>query len=173
MTKYRRDGKSSRAHSKKNRRNRSGQTLGYHQDQDEINSHNGNPGNPYTSGHRFGVPHSPASFAPTAVPGMRLGATHNPNGNPNARQPGNFRTGKGQLDGGAARPTRPPTALSRDPPFVSQDYRPPVASLSNNAAQIASVTSPRAPTPSVANSHGAVPAKGTRVSTHAGSHQSG
>ena len=37
--------------------------------------------------------------------------------------------------------------------------------LSNNAAQIASVTSPRAPSPSVANSHGAVPAKGTSVAS--------
>ena len=32
MTSYRRDGKSYRAHSKKNRRNRSRQTRGYHQD---------------------------------------------------------------------------------------------------------------------------------------------
>ena len=50
-------------------------------------------------------------------------------------------------------------------PLVSQDVRAPVASLSNNAAQNAAVTSPRAPTPSVANSHGAVPAKGTSVAS--------
>ena len=49
------------------------------------------------------------------------------------------------------------------PPFVLQDARVPAASLSNNAAQIASVSSPRAPTPSVAYSHGAVPAKGISV----------
>ena len=93
MTSYHRDGKSSRAHTKKIRRNRSGQTRGYHRDQDQISSHSGNPGNPYTSGHHGGVPPSPASVAPAATPGMRLGAGHNPIGNPNARQPGTFRTG--------------------------------------------------------------------------------
>ena len=36
-----------------------------------------------------------------------------------------------------------------------------VASLSSNAAQIASVKSPRAPTPSADDSHGVVPAAGT------------
>ena len=92
MTSYRRDGKSSSAHSKKNCRNRSGQTRGYHQDQGQVNSHSGHPGNKYASGHRVGVPPSPASSAPTAVPGIRLGAAHNPGGNPNARQPGTFRT---------------------------------------------------------------------------------
>ena len=93
MTSYRRDGKSSRGHTKTNRRNRSGQTRGYHQDQDEVNSLSGNPGNPYTSGHHGGVPPSPASSAPAAAPGMRLGVGHNPSGNPNARQPGTFRNG--------------------------------------------------------------------------------
>ena len=46
----------------------------------------------------------------------------------------------------------------------SQDARVPVASLSSNAARIAYVTSPRAAL-SVANSHGTVPAKRTRVSS--------
>ena len=95
MTSYRRDGKSSRAHNhKKNRRHRAGQSRGYHQDQGQVNSHSGNPGNPYTSGHHGGVPVSPASSAPAAAPGMRLRAAHNPSGNPNARQPGTFYTGK-------------------------------------------------------------------------------
>ena len=49
MTNYRRDGKSSRAHTKTIRRNRSGQTRGYHQDQDQVNSHSVNSGNLYTS----------------------------------------------------------------------------------------------------------------------------
>ena len=92
---------------------------------------------------------------------MRLGAGYNPSGNPNACQPGTFRTGNRELDDGTSHPNRPPTALSGTPPFVSQDARVPAASLSNNAAQIASVMSPQAPTPSVAYSHGAVPAKGT------------
>ena len=47
MTSYRRDGKSSRVHPKKNRRNRSGQTRGYQQDQDQVKSHSGNPDNQY------------------------------------------------------------------------------------------------------------------------------
>ena len=38
MTSYRLDGKSSRAHTKKNCRNRSGQPRGYHQDQGQVNS---------------------------------------------------------------------------------------------------------------------------------------
>ena len=139
MTSYRRDGKSSSAHSKKNCRNRSGQTRGYHQDQGQVNSHSGHPGNKYASGHRVGVPPSPASSALAAAPGMRLGATHNAGRNPNARQRGTFRTGKCQFDGGTAHPTYPPAALSGASPFVSQDARLPAASLSNNAAQIASV----------------------------------
>ena len=95
MTSYRRDGKSSRAHNhKENRRNRSGQSRGYHQDQGQVNNHSGNPGNPYTSGHHGGVSPSPASSAPAAAPGMRLGAAHNPSGSPNAGQPGTFGTGK-------------------------------------------------------------------------------
>ena len=81
------------------------------------------------------------------------------------RHPGTFRTGNRQLDGGTARPNRLPTALSRTPPFVSQDARVPAASLSNNAAQIASVSSPRAPTPSTAYSHGAAPVKETSVAS--------
>ena len=81
MTSYRRDGKSSRAHNhKKNRRHRSGQSRGYLQDYGQVNSHSGNPGNPYASGHHGGVPPSPASSAPAAAPGMRLGAAHNPSG---------------------------------------------------------------------------------------------
>ena len=95
MNRYRRDGKSSRAQNqKKNRSNRSGQSRRYQRDQGQVNSHSGNPGNSYTSGHHGGVPPSLASSAPAAAPGMRLGAAHNPSGNPNARQPGTFRTDK-------------------------------------------------------------------------------
>ena len=93
MTSYRRDGTSSRAHTKKNRRNRSGQTRGFHQGQDQVNSHSGAPGNHYTSDYHGGVPPSPASSTPVVAAGMRLGADCNPIGNPNARQPGTFRTG--------------------------------------------------------------------------------
>ena len=87
MTSYRR-GKS-RTHPNKNRRSRSVHTRGYHQDQGQVNSSSGDPGNTCASGHH-GVPPSPASSAL----GMRLGVAHNPGGNPNARQPGTFRTGK-------------------------------------------------------------------------------
>ena len=92
MTSYRRDGKSTRAH-KKNRRNRSGQSRGYHQDKGQVNSNSGHTGNPYTSGHHGDVPPLSASSVPAAAPGMCLGAGHNPGGNPNARQPGTFLTG--------------------------------------------------------------------------------
>ena len=81
MTSYRRDGKSYRTHNhQKNRGHRSGQSRGYLQDYGQVNSHSGNPGNPYASGHHGGVPPSPASSAPAAAPGMRLGAAHNPSG---------------------------------------------------------------------------------------------
>ena len=93
MTSYRRDGTFSRAHTKKNRHNRLGQTRGFRQDEDQVNSHSGNPGNRYTSDDHGGAQPSPVSSAPATAPGMRLGAGHNPSGNPNARQPGSFRTG--------------------------------------------------------------------------------
>ena len=94
MTSYRRDGKPSRTHNHtKNRRHRSGQRRGYHHGHGQVNSHRGTPGNAYTSGHHGGVPPSPASSAPAAAPGRRLGAARNSSGNPNARQPGTFRTG--------------------------------------------------------------------------------
>ena len=99
-----------------------------------------------------------ASPVPAPAPGMRLGATHNPGGNTNARQPGTFRTSNGQLDGGMAHPACPPTALSGTPLLVSEDACVPVARMSNNAAQIASVKRPRAPTPSADDSQGAVTA---------------
>ena len=95
MTSYRSDGKSSRADNhKKYRRNRLGQSRGYHQNRVQVNSHSGNSGNPHMSGHHGGVPPSPASSVSAATPGMRLGAAHHPSGNPNARQPGTFRTRK-------------------------------------------------------------------------------
>ena len=73
MTSYSRDRKSSHAHNHKiNRRHRSGQSRGCHQDQGHVNSNSGNPGNPYTSGHH-GVPPSPASSAPAADPECILG----------------------------------------------------------------------------------------------------
>ena len=93
MTSYRRGGKS-RARSKKHCRYRSVHTRGYHQDQGRGNSSSGHPGNTYVSGHHGGVPPSPASAAPAATLGVRLGAAHNAGGNPNARHPGTFRTGK-------------------------------------------------------------------------------
>ena len=70
-------------------------------------------------------------------------------------------------DGGTAHPAHPTPgpAPSGAPPFVSQDARVPVASLPSTAAIIASVKSPLSPTPSVANSHGAVPATGTCASS--------
>ena len=83
MTSYRRDGKSSRTHNhKKTSRHRPGQSRRYHQEQGQVNSHNSNSGNPYTSGHHGGVAPSPTSPAPVYAPGMRLGDAHNPDRKP-------------------------------------------------------------------------------------------
>ena len=160
MTSYRRDETSSRAHAKKNRRNRSGQTRGFHQDQDQVNSHSGIPGNQYTSDYHGDVPPSPASSAPAVAPGVRLGADHNPS----------------ELERASTRylPHRKWTAqwryVTREPPASSNVRDTSVCFTrcsctccqpSNNAAQIASGAGSRAPKPSVAYFHGAVPAKGT------------
>ena len=49
MVSYRRDGRSCRSQNyNNNRRNRSIQSLGYHQDQGQTNSHSGNPNSTYT-----------------------------------------------------------------------------------------------------------------------------
>ena len=83
---------------------------------------------------------------------MRFGSAHNPGGNTHARQPGTFRTGNRQLDGGTA----PSTTLSGTTLLLSEYARVPVASLSKN---------PRGPTPSAGDSHGVVPAAGTSASS--------
>ena len=159
MVCYRRDDKSSRSNNhKKNRRHLSGQSRGCHQDQGQVNCHNDTT---YTLDHHGGIPRSPASSAPTPASRMCFGAARNPGGNTHARQPGAFRTGNRQLDGGTA----PSTTLSGTPLLVSEDARVPGASLSNNAAQIASVKNLRAPTPSADDSHGVVPAAGTGASS--------
>ena len=155
MVYYRRDDQSSRPKNhKKNRRQLSGQQRGYHKNQGQVNCHNDAT---YTWDTHGGIPGSPASSAPASAPRRRFGAAHNPGGNTHARQPGTFRTGNRQLHGGTA----PSTTLSETPVVVSEDARVPVASLSNNAAQIASVKSPWAPTTSADDSHGVVPAAGT------------
>ena len=158
MVCYRRDDKSYRPNNKKNRRHLSGLSRGYHQDQGHVNCHNDTT---YTSDHDGGIQPLPASSAPAPAPRMRFGAAHNPGGNTHARQPGTFRNGDRQLDD----VTAPSTTLSGAPLLVSEDARVPVDSMSNNAAQIASVKSPRAPTPSADDSHGVVPAVGTSASS--------
>ena len=158
MVCYHRGGKSSRPNNHtKNRRHLSGQSRGYHQVQGQVNCHDDNT---YTSDHHGGIPRSPTPSAPAPAPQMRFGAAHNPGENTHARQPGTFRTGNRQLGGG----TTPSTTLSGTP-FLVPDSRVPVASLSNNGAKIASVKSPRAPTPSSDDFHGVVPAAGTSASS--------
>ena len=83
------------------------------------------------------------------------------------RQRGTFRKGNRQLDGGTA----PSTTLSGGTYFGFRKCSCSVASLSSNAAQIASVKSPRAPTPSADDSHGVVPAAGTSASSVVSSSQ--
>ena len=91
MVCHRRDGKSSFPYNhKKNRCHHPGQSRRYHLDQGKVNCHNDTT---YTSDHHGGIPPSPASSAPAPAPGMRCGAVHNPDGNPNAHQPSTFRTG--------------------------------------------------------------------------------
>ena len=153
MVCYRRDDESYHPN-KKNRRHHSGQSRGHHQDQGQVNSHD----TTYTSDHDSGISRSPASSAPAPAPRMRFGAAHNPGKNILARQPGTFRKGNRQLNGGTA----PWTTLSGGTSF---------ASLSSNAAQIASVRSPRTPTPSADDSHGIVPAAGTSASSVVSSSQ--
>ena len=55
----------------------------------------------------------------------------------------------------------PPAAALLGGPLVSQDARLPATSLSIHAMHKAPISNPRAPKPSVAYSHGAVPSKGT------------
>ena len=62
----------------------------YHQDQGQPNSHSGNHNSTYTTCQHGAVPPSPVSSAFACAPGKRLGGTHNPSGNPNARQSGTF-----------------------------------------------------------------------------------
>ena len=140
------------------------QSRGYHQDQGQVNCHNDTT---YTSDHDGGIPRSPASSAPAPASRMRFGADHNPGGNTLARQPGTFRNGNQQLDGGTA----PSTTLSGGISFGFRRCSCSVASLSSNAAQIASVKSPRAPTPFADDSHGVVPAAGTSASSVVSSSQ--
>ena len=128
------------------------------QDQGQVNCHNDTT---YTSDHHGGILRSPASSAPAPAPRMRFGAAHNPGENTVARQPGTFRNGNRQLDGGTA----PSTTLSRGNYFGFRRCSCSVASLSSNAVQIASVKNPRAPTPSADDSHGVVPAVETSASS--------
>ena len=158
MVCYRRDDKSSRPNNhKKNRRHFSGQSRGCHQDQGQVNCHNDTT---YTSDHQRGILRSPDSSAPAPARRMRFGAAHNLGENTLAHQPGTFRNGNRQLDGDTA----PSTTLSGGTYFGFRRCSYPVASLSSNAAQIASVKSPRAPTPSADDSQGVVPAWGTSSS---------
>ena len=69
-------------------------------DQQSVSSHHGE------------LPPSPAYSAVAPFAGIRYGASHNPGGNLNTRQPGTFRSGNRQADGGTAPSARPPPALS-------------------------------------------------------------
>ena len=155
MVCYRRDDKSYRPN-KKTRCHLSGQSRGYHQDQSQVNCHD----TTYTSDDD-GIPRSPASAAPAPAPRMRFGAAHNPGENTPAPQPGTFRSGNRQVDGG----TEPSTRLSGGTYLCFRRCSCFAASLSRNAAQILSVKSPRAPSPSADDSHGVAPAAGTSASS--------
>ena len=96
---YHREGKSSRSHKKnhKHNRRRRDNSRGQHQSQgqhttqnDGFNTHAEQGNQQSGSGDPGGVP---ASSDVVPFPGFRYGASRNPGGNPNTRQPGNFRTG--------------------------------------------------------------------------------
>ena len=109
----------------------------------------------------------PPLLPPLLLLECALGAAYNSGENTLARQPGTFRNGNRQLGGGTA----PSTTLSGGTSFGFRRCSCSVASLSNNAAQIASVKSPAAPTPPADDSHGVVPAAGTSVSSVVSSSQ--
>ena len=97
---YLRDKKSSRSQTyKENCRKCSNQSRGDHQDQGQVDSHCGNHSHrrnnnsTHTPGQHGAVPPSPASLASASASVNHFGATHDPNGNPNTRQPDTFRTG--------------------------------------------------------------------------------
>ena len=102
MNRHRREDKSSRSNKRsyKQNRRRRGNSRGQHQSQGQASTQNdgfytlADNGNQQSgSGHHGGVPPSPASSAVAPSRGIRYGASHNPGGNPNARQPGTFGTG--------------------------------------------------------------------------------
>ena len=160
MVCYRRDDKSSRPNNHKKKSSPTFRSIvAIFHDQGQVDYHNDTT---YTSDHHGGILRSPASSAPAPARRTRFGAAHNPGENTLARQPGTFRNGNRQLDGGTA----PSTTLSGGTYFGFRRCSCSVAaSLSSNAAQIASVKSPRAPTPSANESHSVVPAAGTSAST--------
>ena len=123
-----------------------------HQDQGQQNCHNDTT---YTSDHLRGILGSPGSSSPACAPRMRFGAAHNPGENTLARQPGTFRNGNRQLDGGTA----PWTTLSGGTYLSFRGCSCSVASLSSDVAQVASVKIPRAPTTSADDFHGVVLAR--------------
>ena len=119
-----------------NCRHLSGQSRGYHQDQGRVNCHNDTA---YTLGQDGGIPRSPPSSAPAPAPRMRFGATHNPDENTLARQPGTFRDDNRQLDGGTAPSATPSGGTS----FIFRRCLCSAGSLSKNAAHMTFVKSPR------------------------------
>ena len=102
MNRCRRQDKSSRSNKQSNNQNRRrrGNSRGQPQSQGQASTQNdgfytlADNGNQQSgSGHHGGVPPSPASSAVAPSRGIRYGASQNPGGNPNARQPGTFGTG--------------------------------------------------------------------------------
>ena len=74
ITSYRRDGRSSGPHNNtKNRRHRSNQSRGYHEDQAQVNSHRGNHNSPYTPGQHGSVSRRPSFRLPLPLRGSASG----------------------------------------------------------------------------------------------------
>ena len=102
MIRYRREDKPSRSNKKNQKHNsrrrgnsgRQPQSQGqHHTHNDGYSTHAGLGNQQSGSGHHDGVPSSPASTAVASFPGIRCGASHNPELNPNVHRRGTFRTG--------------------------------------------------------------------------------
>ena len=115
----------------------------------------------YTSDHHGGISHSPASSAPAPAPRMRL---EPPITRADVLPRASLAHSIPAIDSSTA--VRHRRQNCRGHLFWFQKMLVcSVASWSSNAAQIASVKSPRAPTPSADDSHGVVPAAGTNASS--------
>ena len=150
MVCYRRHYKSSRpTDHKKNRRHISRSIVAIFQDEGQINCHNDTT---HTSHHHVGILRSPALLPPPLFVEYAL---QPPTSRAKKNSRANLAHSVTALDSSTAVRHRPQHCRGGTY-FCFRRCSCPVANLSSNAAQIASVKSPRAPTPSANDSHSVV-----------------